>query len=194
MVSAAATNSPACAMKTPAKASAPPAGKTTWIGTLESASPIRRQQKLWPTSLTGSAYRNFPRVPTRLAGCAEFFQEKRWTTRQARVRKSLFSQIKQGQQEQPKGVHEVPVVRSHFRRHGAGHLCLIKIARGYEGQRGNSSKQMQRVRPGKNVEEAAGGIAGEINSFGDQLPPGHDLPNQKSNAKDRGDQPQIPVN
>src|SRR5258706_16442572 len=87
----------------------------------------------------------------------------------------------------------MPVVGSDFRRNGAGHLRLIEVALRYVDEGGDASKQMQRVRTGENVKEAAGGVAGKIDSFGNQLPPGHDLSHQKSYAQGRGNQPQIPV-
>src|SRR5258708_32270806 len=87
----------------------------------------------------------------------------------------LFAQIKEGQQEQPQRIHEMPVVRSDFRRNGARHLRLIEIPLRYVDEGGDASKQMQRVRTGENVKEAAGGGAGKIDSFGNQLPPGHDF-------------------
>src|SRR5258708_13007884 len=77
----------------------------------------------------------------------------------------LFAQIKEGQQEQPQRVHEMPVVGSHFRRNGARHLRLIEIALRYVDERGDASKQMQRVRTGENVKEAPGWASSKTQPF-----------------------------
>src|SRR5260370_25722517 len=85
------------------------------------------------------------------------------------------------------------VVGSDFRRNGASHLWLIEIALRYVDEGGDASKQMQRVRTGENVKEAAGGVAGKIDSFGNQLSPGHEVSQEKSYAQGGGNEPQIPV-
>ena len=43
----------------------------------------------------------------------------------------LLAQVQQGQQKKPERIHEMPVMRSYFRRHRARSLRLVKIAFGH---------------------------------------------------------------
>src|SRR5260370_8646385 len=87
----------------------------------------------------------------------------------------------------------MPVVGSDLRRNGTGYLRLIEVALRYVDEGGDASKQMQRVRTGENVKEAAGGVAVKIDSFGNQPPPVHALSHPEDYAHGRGNQPPLSV-
>src|ERR1700674_1161396 len=99
-----------------------------------------------------------------------------------KIRTSL-AQIEKSQQENPKSIHEMPVVGSDFRRRGQRNARIVEFANQNVEQRADSTEQMQAVGSSENVEKTAGRIAGHKDALSNELPPRDELADQKKSAE-----------
>jgi hypothetical protein len=79
----------------------------------------------------------------------------------------------------------VPIVGGDLGGNAAGDLGFIEVSSGNVEQSDNAPEQVEGMGPGKNVEEAAGGIGGEINALRLQLTPDHQLSGKKHHSQNR---------
>ncbi len=97
-----------------------------------------------------------------------------------------LAEIKKSEKENPEAIQEVPIIGSDFGGDGLRELGLFKFTEGHIEQGTDAAEKMQPVERGENVEEAAGLIRGDVETFDDKLAPGDKLANQKEDAESGG--------
>src|SRR5579885_2589999 len=97
---------------------------------------------------------------------------------------------KQGYEEEPEAVHEVPVVGGNFggdgKRQSAG---LAEVAKQDVEQGENSADQMHGVRGREDIEEAARCVGPDVEAHVHKVAPRDDLTDQKGDAERGGRAP-----
>ncbi len=84
----------------------------------------------------------------------------------------------------------MPEVGDDFCGDEAGDFGAIEVSPSDEEECADAGDKVQGVSAGKDVEIAAGGIAGEIDPLGNEFGPGDDLADEEGNAESCGDEPE----